>query len=186
MFKRNIITIGIALVALSVLSGCSKDKTKDGSEGLIKDEVSVHSVSDNELSSEMGKILNEDGYTGSINDVPLAERSDVLENDTVFFAFNSSEITEEMRAIINKHATFLKNHNNIKVILEGHTDERGSTAYNVVLGEKRAQSVKDILLTDGIPDTQVEIISYGELKPLSTGGNEESWNKDRRAVFTYQ
>ena len=68
-----------------------------------------------------------------------------------------------MKFIIDKHSSFLKKHTNIKVVLVGHTDERGSNAYNVVLGEKRAQSIKDVILQEGIPDTQVEIISYGSL-----------------------
>ena len=185
MLNKKLIALAITLATVSVLSGCAKDQTKN-KDGVIQDEVSVHSVSDTELASEMSSILGEDGFTGSMNDIPLEEKSDVLANDTVYFAYNSSEITQEMRDVINKHSSFLRTHSKIKVILEGHTDERGSNAYNVVLGEKRAQSVKDVLLADGIPDTQVEIISYGELRPLSIGGNEEAWKKDRRAVFTYQ
>lgn len=177
--------LGLALITIALLSGCAKNKGVSN-DGVIKDEVSVHSVSDGSLAYEMSNILSEDGYAGSINSVPLEDRVDVIENHTVYFAYDSSQITTEMRTIINKHQNFLKKHSNIKVILEGHTDERGANSYNVVLGEKRAQSIKDILLSSGIPDTQVEIISYGELKPLSMGGNEEAWSKDRRAVFTYQ
>jgi peptidoglycan-associated lipoprotein len=173
----------LLLMSISLITGCSKDIVK---EGIIKDEVSVHSISDGDLVSEMGGILSEDGYTGSINDVPLEEKTDVLENDTVYFAYDSSEITSEMKSVIDKHMNFLLKHTDIKVILEGHTDERGANSYNVVLGEKRAQSVKDVILEAGVPDTQIEIISYGELKPLGSGGNESSWSKDRRAVFTYQ
>lgn len=179
-FKRN---TALLLMSVALIAGCTKDKTK---EGIIKDEVSVHSVSDGDLITEMGSILSEDGYTGTINDVPLEERTDVLENDTVYFSYDSSEITPEMKAIIDKHMNFLLKHSDIKVILEGHTDERGANSYNVVLGEKRAQAVKDIIIEAGVPDTQIEIISYGELKPLGSGGNESSWSKDRRAVFTYQ
>lgn len=178
----------LTLLSFALLAGCSKDKTSDTTttDGVIKDEVSVYSVSDDKLSSELGSILSEDGYTGSISNVPLEEKSDVLSHDTVYFAFNSSEITPDMKFIIDKHTNFLKKHNNIKVVLEGHTDERGSNAYNIVLGEKRAQSIKDVILQEGIPDTQVEIISYGESRPNTTGGNEANWSKDRRAVFTYQ
>jgi peptidoglycan-associated lipoprotein len=177
----------MTLLSFALLAGCSKDKTSDtNTDGVIKDEVSVYSVSDDKLSSELGSILNEDGYTGSISSVPLEEKSDVLSNDTVYFSFNSSEITPDMKFIIDKHSSFLKKHTNIKVVLEGHTDERGSNAYNVVLGEKRAQSIKDVILQEGVPDTQVEIISYGEARPNTAGGSEENWAKDRRAVFTYQ
>lgn len=177
----------LTIISFALIAGCSKDKGSNvGNDGVIKDEVSVHSVTDDNLSSELSSILSEDGYTGSINNIPLEERSDVLENDTVYFSYNSSEITSEMRSVIDKHLNFLKKHTDIKVILEGHTDERGSNSYNVVLGEKRAQSIKDILSQAGVPDTQVEIISYGELRPKTAGGSEENWAKDRRAVFTYQ
>lgn len=175
---------GLLVVSIALLAGCAKDKGSE--EGIIKDEVSVHSVSDGDLISEMGSILSEGGFTGNINDVPAEDRNDVLGNDTVYFSYDSSDITPEMKFIIDKHQKFLLKHTSIKVILEGHTDERGANSYNVVLGEKRAQSVKDILINAGVPDAQVEIISYGELKPLGSGGNEASWSKDRRAVFTYQ
>ncbi len=177
----------LTLLSFALIAGCSKDKGSSlSNDGIIKDEVSIHSISDDNISSELSSILTEDGYTGSINNVPLEERSDVLENDTVYFSFNSSEITPEMKFIIDKHLNFLKKHSDIKVILEGHTDERGSNTYNIVLGEKRAQSIKDVILAAGVPDTQVEIISYGESRPKTAGGNETNWAQDRRAVFTYQ
>lgn len=81
---------------------------------------------------------------------------------------------------------FWKKYPKIKVILEGHTDERGSNAYNVVLGEKRAKAVKEILLKSGISDSQIEIISYGEMKPLDSSTGEMSWKKNRRVVFIYK
>ncbi len=155
-------------------------------EGFITDEVAIVAISEENYLQEMDDILTEDGHSMRINDVSATERFEVVEDNTIYFSFDSSKITEEMKKIMEVQLNFLKKYPKIKVILEGHTDERGSNAYNVVLGEKRAKQVKEILLKSGISNEQVEVISYGEMKPSDSASSKEAWKKNRRVVFIYK
>lgn len=154
--------------------------------GFITDEVAIISISEESYFNEMDKILTEDGFSMRVDEVSKDDKAKVLDDNIIYFSFDSSKITDEMKRTIEAQLAFLKKYPKIKVILEGHTDERGSNAYNVVLGEKRAKAVKEILLKSGISDSQIEIISYGEMKPLDSSTGEMSWKKNRRVVFIYK
>lgn len=154
--------------------------------GFITDEVAIISISEESYFNEMDKILTEDGFSMRVDEISKDDKAKVLDDNIIYFSFDSSKITDEMKRTIESQLAFLKKYPKIKVILEGHTDERGSNAYNVVLGEKRAKAVKEILLKSGISDSQIEIISYGEMKPLDSSTGEMSWKKNRRVVFIYK
>jgi peptidoglycan-associated lipoprotein len=99
----------------------------------------------------------------------------------IHFAFDRSDLSDEAREILNASADFLKKSPNDKIQIEGHCDERGTTAYNLALGEKRAASVKNYLLSLGVPAEMLSTISYGEEKPIDPGHDEEAFAKNRRA-----
>ncbi|MEW6378848.1 MAG: peptidoglycan-associated lipoprotein Pal [bacterium] len=99
----------------------------------------------------------------------------------VNFDFDRSELTDTAREILNANAELLKKSPEAKIQVEGHCDERGSTSYNLALGERRAASVKDYLVSLGISADKISTISYGEERPLDPGQNEEAWAKNRRA-----
>ncbi|WP_019673062.1 peptidoglycan-associated lipoprotein Pal [Psychrobacter lutiphocae] len=103
----------------------------------------------------------------------------------VHFSFDSFEIDPEAAAILNEQVDFLANNPEARVLVAGHTDERGSREYNHALGERRAQAVKAYLAAQGIPDARVETISYGEDRLLEMGTDEASHAKNRRAELTY-
>lgn len=101
----------------------------------------------------------------------------------VNFDFDSYVLTKPARDILYNNADVLLKKYKGKVKIEGHCDERGSDEYNLALGEKRAKAAMDYLTTLGVPPDQLSIISYGKERPLDPGHNEESWAKNRRAVF---
>ena len=103
----------------------------------------------------------------------------------IYFDFDSSEIRPEFVNVIAAHAKALARNASVRVRLEGHTDERGSPEYNIGLGERRAQAVKRALLLQGVADSQVATVSYGEERPAVTGAVEEAWAKNRRVEFIY-
>ena len=104
--------------------------------------------------------------------------------DTVYFDFDKSDLRQDARDAISKNATFmLKSNTSIKIKIEGHCDERGSAEYNLALGERRAKSVQQYLLTLGVQPDRLAVISYGKEKPAVQGDNEEAWAKNRRAEF---
>jgi peptidoglycan-associated lipoprotein len=154
--------------------------------GFITDDVAIVSISEESYLEEVDAILTEDGFSMRIDQAEGKEKAAAIENSVIYFSFDSSNVTNEMKKTVEAQLAFLQKYPKIKVILEGHTDERGSNAYNVILGEKRAKSVKNMLLKAGVKDEQIEIISYGEMKPLDSGTGESSWKQNRRVVFVYK
>lgn len=104
----------------------------------------------------------------------------------VFFAFDRADLSAQAREILSENATFLKNNPKIKVQIEGHCDERGSTSYNLALGERRASSVKNYLTSLGISADRLSTISFGEEMPVDPRHNEEAWAKNRRCHMIIQ
>jgi len=102
--------------------------------------------------------------------------------DRVFFATNESILTTRSRDTLRKQATWLRKNPDITVVLEGHADERGTREYNLALGERRANSAKDYLMTYGVSANRISVISYGKERPVDSGSNPLSWSKNRRSV----
>ncbi len=116
----------------------------------------------------------------------LADPDSLLDVRRVHFAFDSSEIRDEDMPILEAHADFLGEHRNRRMLIEGHTDERGSREYNLALGERRAEAVKRLLMAKGVRSQQLEVVSYGEENPLVSSSNEEAWAQNRRAELIYR
>ncbi len=104
----------------------------------------------------------------------------------IYFDFDKSDIRPEFADVIAQHARYLSRNASIRVHLEGHTDERGTREYNVGLSERRAQAVRRVLLLQGVAESQVATVSYGEEKPAVAGSTEEALAKNRRVEFAYQ
>ncbi|MGH9685386.1 MAG: peptidoglycan-associated lipoprotein Pal [Candidatus Acidiferrales bacterium] len=100
-----------------------------------------------------------------------------------FFDFNKSDIRGDAREALTKDAEFLRSYPQVKVTLEGHCDERGSTEYNIGLGERRAQAAKNYLISLGIPASRMDTVSWGKERPFCTEHNESCWSQNRRAHF---
>jgi peptidoglycan-associated lipoprotein len=110
---------------------------------------------------------------------PLAKRS-------VYFDFDSYSVKPEYQSLLQSHANYLKSHPQRHILIQGNTDERGTSEYNLALGQKRAEAVKQGLETLGVQDSQIEAVSLGKEKPLATGHDEASWAQNRRADIVYQ
>ncbi len=107
----------------------------------------------------------------------------VFLNEHIRFAFASSLLSDEARQILYGKAEYLRTHPGITVTVEGHCDDRGTNTYNLVLGERRAVSVKMFLVDLGIATDRLNTVSYGKGRPVAAGRNEESWARNRRAQF---
>ena len=108
-----------------------------------------------------------------------------LNEQRVFFAFNSSEISDEARDNLLGQALYMKNHADTKIQIAGNCDERGSTEYNLALGARRANAAKEVLVNDGIDSSRISTISYGKERPLVKGTGEEVWKWNRNATTTF-
>lgn len=104
----------------------------------------------------------------------------------VYFDFDQSVIREEFVPVLEAHARHLLADSSRQVVLEGHCDERGSTEYNIALGQRRSEAVRRALLQLGVKDAQIETISFGEEKPAVSEQNEEAYAKNRRVEFSYR
>jgi peptidoglycan-associated lipoprotein len=102
----------------------------------------------------------------------------------VYFDFDQYALTAESRAVLLAHADKLKGAST-SVRLEGHADERGSREYNMALGEKRANAVRDFLVTQGVSGSSLDVVSFGEEQPAATGHEESSWSQNRRVEVKY-
>lgn len=104
-----------------------------------------------------------------------------LQNEqTVYFDFDRSNIKSDFFPVLDKHAEFLIKNAGTKVVIEGHTDSRGTPEYNIALGERRAKAVQRYLVLQGVSPAQLELVSYGEERPVATGNDEQSWAQNRR------
>jgi peptidoglycan-associated lipoprotein len=116
---------------------------------------------------------------------PLNDPNSPLARRSVYFDFDSFVVRDEFRPVIQAHAGFLGTHKTRRVVVQGNTDERGSREYNLALGQKRAEAVRRSLIALGVPDAQIEAVSFGEEKPKATGADETSYAENRRADIVY-
>lgn len=117
----------------------------------------------------------------AINDPqsPLAER-------LVFFEYDKSDIKPEFQDMLEAHGRYLASYPDVKIRLEGHTDERGSREYNLALAEQRAKAVRQVLLLHGAPAANLEVVSFGEEVPMTLGHDEAAWSQNRRVELVYE
>lgn len=125
---------------------------------------------------------NEGATTGTASS--SAASSEATLSNVVYFDFDQYALTAESRAVLLAHADKLKGAS-VAVRLEGHADERGSREYNMALGEKRANAVRDFLVTQGVNGSSLEVVSFGEEQPAATGSDEASWAQNRRVEVKY-
>ena len=102
--------------------------------------------------------------------------------DRVFFATNKSTLTTAARDVLRKQAAWMRKKKDLTFTIEGHADERGTREYNLALGERRANAVKDYLMTYGISGNRVNVISYGKERPVNSGSSPLAWSQNRRSV----
>ena len=123
--------------------------------------------------------------TESVESVTPGSQEDLIVNvgDRVFFDYNSSDLDNDAQELLQDQVAWMKQYD-ASVTIEGHCDERGTREYNLALGEKRAQAVKNYLVGLGIPSAKITTISYGKERPAVVGSNDGAWSQNRRSVTT--
>jgi peptidoglycan-associated lipoprotein len=106
-------------------------------------------------------------------------------NQDIFFEFDSSTLSAEAQAILKAKAEWMNRNPQLSIIIEGHCDNRGTTEYNLALGERRAEGVKRFMQDLGVAESRIRTISYGEERPLDPGDDEAAWARNRRAHFEF-
>lgn len=128
--------------------------------------------------------MGENGGLFGGTDCESREARDFMANaeDRVFFNYDSSALTNNAVEVLDTQVAWLKKHEKVNVIVQGYCDERGTREYNLALGERRANSVKQYLISQGIAADRISTISYGKERPAVLGNNEAAWAQNRRAV----
>lgn len=157
-----------AVMALG-LSACTKAKRADAEAGA---EAGVGMESGPQVTDQDMSFDQQGSDSGRIEGL-----------NTVYFAYDQARLTESAKATLKENAAWIKSHANATIQIEGHTDSRGSTEYNLSLGERRAKSVRQYLQGLGVDSKRMTVISYGEEKPIAMGDSESAWSKNRRANF---
>jgi peptidoglycan-associated lipoprotein len=132
---------------------------------------------------ESFKPIENEQQANEINQQTEQEQQEIEVPDRILFGYDSSEISQEAKTALDIQVDWLKSDSNIKVIIEGHCDEKGTREYNIALGEKRANSVKKYFLKKGILAERIKVISYGKEKPAFFGTSDDILAKNRRAVL---
>ncbi len=170
----------VILGLVAVLAGCG------GSSGTMVDDGAPD---DGDFASDRG----DDSSSGAGDDSLMSGDTfgdptapgGTLENRVIYFAFDKADVDEDSRALLAEHGSYLAENSGREVRIEGHADERGSREYNIGLGERRAQAVRQILLLSGASASQLSTVSYGEERPAALGSDEEAWSLNRRAELVY-
>lgn len=181
---RKSVLVGIAMLgAVLAVAGCASHKarpnTANAGSAVPQDQSQTAGAENANAGANNPAVQN-----GTGPGVAGPSAAD-LQTRTLYFDFDSSEIKPEYNAVIAAHARYLAANSTIRVRLEGNTDERGSREYNIGLGERRAQAVRQALMLQGVPDAQITTVSYGEERPAVTGHDEAAWSKNRRVDIVY-
>ncbi len=124
------------------------------------------------------------GAGSATSSIRPGSQEDLVANvgDRVFFALDRSTIAADQRPVLERQAAWLAQYPQVQVTVEGHADERGTREYNLALGQRRANSARDVLVAQGVSGSRISTISYGKDRPAALGSNEEAWAQNRRAV----
>jgi len=173
--------IAAAAALAMLLSACSTVKLDDAAP--VEDRAAKNTPQATAPISP-SSVPSSSEQSSAIND-PLNDPSSVLAKRSIYFDLDSYVIKDEFTPVIDAHAKYLVSRKDRKIIIQGNTDERGGSEYNLALGQKRAEAVRRSLQALGVPDSQMEAISLGKEKPKAQGSNEAAWAENRRADIVY-
>ncbi len=156
-----------------------KAASKEESAATAEDEAEEEEVEEYGVSEEKAGEKEDRATT----DEGLRDKAKQTLKQRIHFAFDSSELSKEAQEALKSKAKILKKNSGIKLVIEGHCDERGTDEYNMALGERRARAAYEYLILLGVDADRMNLVSYGEERPLVEGDNEQAWAKNRRDEF---
>jgi peptidoglycan-associated lipoprotein len=171
---NKITKLALILLIAFAFTACKKDEVKPDTDSTDTtdntDVVDTRPVDDGPICCNPEDLDNPDS---------------LLSKRVIYFDFDQSTIRAEFRNIIALHGRYLSENPSARMTLEGHADERGSREYNLALGERRGNSVANLLSAEGASSNQINVVSYGEERPEATCSDESCWSQNRRAVIVY-
>jgi len=186
----KLLFLAVVIPGILLTASCSKKVIKEdtSASGLYdtsaEDSQAASSVykDDTDARSSEPVVSTENIETSRISREQMAAREKFI-NEDIYFGFDQSSLSGEAQMILRRKADWMRNNSGTSIIIEGHCDERGTTEYNLALGDRRGESVKTFLANLGLSVSRIATISYGEEKPLDPGHTEYAWSRNRRAHF---
>ncbi|HEX4242526.1 MAG TPA: peptidoglycan-associated lipoprotein Pal [Steroidobacteraceae bacterium] len=178
---KRMMSVALLLTGALLLAGCPKKHNVVETPNAGTQVAGSGSEADG--ASTSSRALGNGAGTNGANGADGAAGG--IERRVIYFDFDKSEIRPEFAGIIAAHARNLSGHPNLKMRLEGNTDERGTREYNIGLGERRAQAVRRALMLQGVAESQLSTVSYGSERPAVEGDDESAWSKNRRVELVY-
>ena len=175
-------TLKNAVIALPLLAlaACSSNNSSNGQSSV---DTNAEVVAQQEAAAEAVRV--QAAKKAAKIKEQQQELAKLRSEHIVYFDFDVSNINEQYASILDAHAKFLTANANVKVLIEGHANERGTPEYNIALGERRAKAVVTYLENMGVAAEQLSVVSYGEEKPMIKDRSEDAFSKNRRAVIVY-
>lgn len=170
-----------AVLVSLLLVACKSTPMKD--KAAVEDKSTGSNVTQQDENAVKEVAIDSNNVSDSNN--PLKDPNNILSKRNIYFDYNSDSIRSEYRDIIAAHGKYLQSHADAKVILQGNTDERGTREYNLSLGQRRSVAVKTALNLLGVPDSQIETVSYGEEKATPNCADEDCYQQNRRVDIVY-
>jgi peptidoglycan-associated lipoprotein len=174
----------IALIA-ATLAGCSSTPTTEAPVDDRSGAGTVPGAGGAQTGGASGGGVTGSGIGSGAAGNPLRDPNNVLSKRSVYFDFDSFVVKDEYRPLVEAHARYLQQNRNARMTVQGNTDERGSREYNIALGQKRADSVKRMMMLLGASENQIETVSFGKEKPRNPGHDEGAWAENRRDDILY-
>jgi len=169
---------------LTLLAGCSSSPTTEQPGAAVEDRTKPKVLDQPPIKPAQPdtKPFKDTTVTGN----PLKDPNNILSKRSIFFDYDSNLIKDEFKPIVTAHARYLQQNQKAKMRVEGNADDRGSREYNLALGQRRAEAVKQMMQLLGARADQVESVSFGEEKPRCTDPAESCWSQNRRGDIAYQ
>jgi peptidoglycan-associated lipoprotein len=175
----------IIALSLLMLSGCSTTPNQGGAAEVTERSTGAGGEASGYGTDASGAMTSAANQGAEWYGDPLEDPNSLLATRVIYFDFDQSTVGMDYRDVIRAHAEYLAVNPQVTVRLEGHADERGTREYNLGLGESRANSVRSIMMAEGVADNQILVVSYGEERPVSDEHNEEAWALNRRVELVY-
>jgi peptidoglycan-associated lipoprotein len=172
-----------ALLIAGVLAACSSEPTTEQERAPVEDRTG--SVAPPPAKRDPGPVVARPADRGAVAMDPLKDPGNILSKRSIYFDYDSNAVKDEFRPVVAAHAKYLGQNRNTRMRIEGNTDERGSREYNLALGQRRADAVKQMMQVLGASPGQIETVSFGEEKPRAPGSDERAWAENRRADIKY-
>ena len=170
-------TLAIGVSAAILLAACSSTPTTSETKALPVKPKPIEAAGTTDPRTV--------GTVTATSSDPLNDPKGALAKRSVYFDFDSYVLKQEYNPVVSSHAKYVTGGKNARIVIQGNTDERGGSEYNLALGQKRAEAVRKAMELLGVPKTQMEAVSFGKEKPKATGSDEAAWAENRRSDIVY-